>query len=360
MATPPSTVDPIRVGIIGCGKIAVNHVKALRSMDGVDVVAVADVDAARAAAFASTYGVPYAYPSAEETLAGGLHAVTICTPHPAHEAGVLAAARSGAHVLCEKPIALSLAEADRMIAATARAGVRFGVLFQRRCWPAAIRIRDAIDDGRLGPPISGGVVARFNRDAAYYAEPWRGTWATEGGGVLMTQAIHHIDLLQWFMGPATRVTGRYATLAHADFVEVEDTVSAIVEFASGALATVQAGTSFNPGLGAQVWVSDARGRTASVMEFPEGVGFTDVWTVPGEEEYARVYRLGGDFDIPLAEIHRHLVPYHALQIEDFIEAVRGCREPAVTGREAVKSLEIVQAIYESSRTGRAVELTRTR
>jgi predicted dehydrogenase len=200
---------------------------------------------------------------------------------------------------------------------------------------------------------------RLNRDAIYYAEEWRGRWDTEGGGVLMTQAIHHIDLLQWFMGPATRVTGRIATLAHGGFIEVEDTASAIVEFASGALATIQAGSTFNPGLGAQVWVSDARGATASVMEFPEGVGFTDVWSLPGEEEYTPVYRPGMDFDIPLAQIHAHLVPYHSMQIEDFVRAVRAGGEPAVTGREAVKSLEIVQAVYESSRTGEPVNLTRT-
>ena len=288
----------------------------------------------------------------------GPDAVTVCTPHLAHEAGVVAAARHGVHVLCEKPIAVNLDEADRMIDATAEAGVLFGVLFQRRFWPAATRVRRAIDDGRLGQPISGGLVARFNRDAEYYAEPWRGRWSTEGGGVLMTQAIHHIDLLQWFMGPATRVTGRVATLAHADFIEVEDTASALIEFASGALATVQVGTTFNPGLGAQVWVSDARGRTAGVMEFPEGVGATDVWTVPDEPEFAHAYQ-DGAYDIPLAEIHRHLMPYHAIQIEDFIESVRHGREPAVTGREAVKSLEIVQAIYQSSRSGASVQLTRT-
>jgi predicted dehydrogenase len=271
---------------------------------------------------------------------------------------VRAAARHGVHVLCEKPIAINLDEADRMVHATAEAGVLFGVLFQRRFWPAAVRVRRAIDNGRLGPPISGGLVARFNRDADYYAEPWRGRWATEGGGVLMTQAIHHIDLLQWFMGPATRVSGRYATLAHGDFIEVEDTAGALIEFASGALATVHVGTTFNPGLGAQVWVSDASGRTASVMEFPEGVGATDVWTIPGESEFAHAYRAGAN-DIPLADIHRHLVPYHAMQIEDFIEAVRDSRDPVVTGREAVKSLEIVQAIYQSSRTGASVRLTRT-
>jgi UDP-N-acetyl-2-amino-2-deoxyglucuronate dehydrogenase len=204
----------VRVGIIGCGKIARNHGSALRGIAGVQVRAVADADPARARAFASDHGVRHAFGDVDEMLAAGLDAVTVCTPHAAHEAGVLAAARHGLHVLCEKPIALSVEQADRMVAATAVAGVRFGVLFQRRFWPSAARIRAAIDDGRLGTPISGGVVARLNRDAAYYAEPWRGRRATEGGGVLITQAIHHIDLLQWFMGPARRVTGRCATLVH--------------------------------------------------------------------------------------------------------------------------------------------------
>jgi predicted dehydrogenase len=255
-------------------------------------------------------------------------------------------------------MALSLDEADRMITATERAGVWFSVVFQRRFWPSARRIRRAIDDGALGTPIAGGAVIRFNRDRDYYAEPWRGTVAAEGGGVLMTQAIHHIDLLQWFMGRAVRVTGRVVNLAHGDLIEVEDTASAIIEFASGGLATIQASTAVNPGLGAQVWVSGINGGTASLTEFPEGIGFTDLWSLPGEEEYTAVYQRGGTFDIPLAEIHDNLVPYHAAQIEDFVGALREGREPAVTGHEAVKSLEIVQAIYQSSQSGSAVLLTR--
>lgn len=256
-------------------------------------------------------------------------------------------------------MALNLDQANRMIKEADRAGIRFGVVFQRRFWPPAQRIRRAIDDGALGTPIVGGLVARLNRDAAYYAEPWRGTLAAEGGGVLMTQAIHHIDLLQWFMGPAVRVTGRAANLAHGELIEVEDSAAAIIEFASGGLATLQAGTTFNPGLGAQVWVSGDKGRTASLIEFPEGIGATDVWTLPGEEEYAAVYGRGAVFDRPLSEIHRNLVPFHTQQIEDFVSAIREDREPAVTGRDAVKSLEIVQAIYQSSRTGGPVELMTT-
>jgi predicted dehydrogenase len=170
----------------------------------------------------------------------------------------------------------------------------------------------------------------------------------------MTQAIHHVDLLQWFMGPARRVTGRCATLVHRGVIEVEDTVGAVVEFASGGIATIQAGTTFRPGLGAQVWVSDAHGRTAGVWEFPEGVGSTDVSTVPGEDWPAP--RSGRPVDLPLARIHDHLVPYHAMQVAEFVEAVRGDRDPAVTGRDAVRSLEIVQAVYASSRSGAAVDL----
>jgi UDP-N-acetyl-2-amino-2-deoxyglucuronate dehydrogenase len=346
----------MRVGIIGCGRIARNHVSALRGIAGVDVAAVVDVDPDRARTFAARHGVPRCYADADRMFAAGLDAVAVCTPHAAHEAGVLAAARYRTHVLCEKPVAVSVGQARRMVAATAAAGVRFGVLFQRRFWPAAARIRRAIDEGRLGEPVCGGVLVRLNRDARYYAEPGRGRQVTEGGGVLMTQAIHHIDLLQWFMGPVRRVTGRCATLVHRGVIDVEDTAGAVVEFASGAIATVQAGTTFRPGLGAQVWVSDARGRTASVMEFPEGVGFTDASTIPGEETFATGPRAGGTFDLPLAEIHDHLSPYHAMQIEDFIAALRDGREPAVTGHEAVRSLEIVEAIYASSRTGATVEL----
>ena len=243
-----------------------------------------------------------------------------------------------------------------MIAATEAAGVRFGVLFQRRFWPAARRIREAIDDGRLGRPITGGVVARLNRDAEYYAEPWRGHQATEGGGVLMTQVIHHIDLLQWFMGPVRRVTGRCGTLVHHGLIEVEDTAAAIVEFAAGGIATIQAGTTFRPGLGVQVWVSDATGRTVGLSEFPEGLAFTDVSTLEDERVFEVGLATASMSDLPLSEIHDHLAPYHAVQIEDFVAALREDREPAVTGRDAVRSLEIIEAIYDSSRSGAAVEV----
>lgn len=348
----------LRTGIAGCGKIARNHLAALRDIPGVRVTAVADIDLDRAQAFAAEHGIPHAYRDLDDMLSAGLDAVTLCTPHGAHEAGVLTAARHGTHVLCEKPIALRVDQAERMIAATTAAGIRFGVLFQRRFWPAAAGLRAAIDDGRLGRPIAGAVVARLNRDAEYYAEPWRGRQATEGGGVLMTQVIHHIDLLQWFMGPARRVSGRCDTLVHGGIIEVEDTAAAIIEFASGAIATIQAGTTFRPGLGVQVWVSDAAGRTAGLSEFPEGLAFTDVSTIGEERLLGTGPATTSMADLPLTAVHDHLAPYHRMQIEDFVAALREDREPAVTGLDAVRSLEIVEAIYRSSRTGAAVEIMR--
>ena len=174
--------------------------------------------------------------------------VSVCTPHPTHEAVVTAAAARGAHVLCEKPIAVDLPSARRMTAACDAAGVTLGVLFQRRFWPAAQRIRAAIDDGTLGTPFLGHAAVLLHRDTSYYtADPWRGRWATDGGGVLTTQGVHYLDLLQWFMGECVEVTAAHATVKHP--IEVEDTAVATLRFASGGLATVSASTALTPGLG---------------------------------------------------------------------------------------------------------------
>lgn len=352
----PSDMKKLRVGIIGCGKIAVNHAKALGGMPEVELVACSDTDAGRAADFASKFGIPRSYTDLDELLGSGVDAVTVCTPHPTHELVVVAAARHRVHVLCEKPVAISLAEADRMIEATEAAGVAFGVLFQRRFWPAARRIREAIDNGTLGEPIVGTCTVRLGRDREYYtADPWRGRWDTDGGGVLMTQAIHYIDLLQWYMGPAVEVVGRIATLKHGDYIEVEDTVAATVQFESGALATITASTTFAPGLGTQILVSGRNGAAASVTEFPEGSpGINDIWTLDGEEAYQQVHSTEIESDPPLAQIHEGLVPFHQMQIEDFVHAVLDGCPPVVTGVEARRSLEIILAIYESSRTGSPV------
>jgi len=239
-----------------------------------------------------------------------------------------------------------------MIAAAEAAGVLLGVLFQRRFWPAAQRIRRAIDDGTLGQPFLGHASVLLHRDPQYYtATAWRGTWATDGGGVLMTQAVHNVDLLQWFMGQAVEVSAAHGTFVQP--IEVEDTAVATIRFAGGGLATLAASTALTPGLGTRVQVTGRSGATVGLAEYPEGSeARIDLWAVPGAEAVAAPYGGGLTGDLDLPAINAGLAPFHALQIADFVAAVRDRREPAVTGREAAKSLAILTAIYASAASGR--------
>jgi UDP-N-acetyl-2-amino-2-deoxyglucuronate dehydrogenase len=350
-ATLEGMTDTLRVGIVGCGNIAGNHVAAFRSVAGVEVVACCDVDAGRAAAFADRHAVPASTTDVDALLDLGPDVVSVCTPHPTHEAVVTAAAARRAHVLCEKPIAVDLAAAGRMIAACDAARVTFGVLFQRRFWPAAQRIRTAIDDGTLGTPFLGHAAVLLQRATSYYtADAWRGTWATDGGGVLTTQGVHYVDLLQWFMGECVEVAAVHTTVKHP--IEVEDTAVATLRFASGGLATISATTALPRALGTRVLVSGP-GGTAGLAEYPEGTeGRNDVWTVPGAEAACSPFGGGLGADLPLSEINAALTPFHTLQIAEFVDAVRAGREPAVTGREATKSLAVLTALYASARSGR--------
>ncbi|MDO1479496.1 Gfo/Idh/MocA family protein [Rhodococcus ruber] len=348
----------LRAGIVGCGKIAGNHAHALQQVPGVEVVACCDPDLERAHAFAARHGIAHAVGSVDELFGLGLDACTVCTPHPVHEQIVVAAAEAGIHVLCEKPIAVDVAAADRMIAAADRAGITFGVLFQRRFWPAARGIKAAIEDGRLGVPVLGEVSVLLHRPSTYYsADAWRGRWDTDGGGVLMTQAVHQIDMLQWFMGEPVRVGGFVGTRFHGEHIETEDSASAVVSFASGGTATITATTGADHNLGNRVTVLGATGAIASVLEFPEGrEGVNELWTVPGEVELRSPYSPDVDANLDVRDINAGLTDFHTLQVQDFAEAVLTGRRPAVTGRDARASLAVVAAIYESSRSGRVVEL----
>ncbi|WP_064257559.1 Gfo/Idh/MocA family oxidoreductase [Rhodococcus sp. D-6] len=351
----------LRVGIVGCGKIAGNHARALQQVPGVEVVGCSDLDLDRARFFAARYGIANAVRTVDELIALGIDACTVCTPHPVHEQIVVTAAEAGVHVLCEKPIAVDVAAADRMIEAADRAGITFGVLFQRRFWPAARRIREAIDDGTLGTPTLGEVSVILHRPSEYYAaDAWRGQWDTDGGGVLMTQAVHQIDMLQWFMGEAVSVSGHIRTHTHGAHIETEDSASAVVAFASGATATITATTGANYNLGNRVTVIGGTGAIASVLEFPEGrEGVNEIWTVPGQLALGTPFSIDVHANLDVADVNAGLTDFHTLQVQDFADAVLTGREPAVTGRDARASLAIVAGIYESSRTGRVVNLQAT-
>ena len=343
----------VRIGLVGCGNIGQRHAAALAAIADVDFTACCDLEEARARTTAHRFGVADAFGDVGALLRSGrVDAITICTPHPQHAPVLLAAAGAGVHAIVEKPLTTDLDESDRMVDAADRAGITFATIFQRRFFPAAQRIRKAIDEGRLGRLTMGECFARLSRDRAYFArDAWRGRWDTEGGGALMNQAVHVIDMLQWYMGRVEEVYGRWATLKHGDYVEVEDTAVATLSFAGGALGIIEATTTYDPPFGFRVAVHGTSGATASLLEQPELTqGVNDVWTFSGEEAQRASWER--------EERGRPGFPdFHRLQLEDFAQAILGRRAPAVTGAEGRKSLEIIQAIYTSERTRRPVRPT---
>lgn len=345
----------LKAAIVGCGAVAVNHVAGYRARPDVELVAACDTRLERARAFARAHGIPHAVTSPAQLADLGVDVASVCTPHPAHEDVVVECARLGIHVLCEKPIASRVDAAQRMIEETRRAGVTFGIALQRRFWRAARRIRTAIDRGSLGVPMLGSCDVALHRGPEYYRrDAWRGRWDTDGGGVLMTQATHYVDLLTWFMGTPVQVVAQAGTFGLGDVMEVEDTAAAVVTFESGAIATIRATLLASPSLGTRVSVTGSTGATVSLAEFPEGSdAVNDVWAIPGEVERRDRFAPGIGRNIAYEQVNAQLVPLHEALVADFVEAVRARRDPAVTGEDALRSLRIVAGVYESARRGGA-------
>jgi predicted dehydrogenase len=350
-------MEPIRTGIIGCGKVAHLHAAALRTLPQSQFAAVCSANPERARKFAVQYGVE-AYSDVREMVKRSrVGAVVICTPHPQHAQPAVEAAEAGAHVLIEKPLASSLTDCDRIITAARAANVKLGTVCQRRFYEPCQRIRRAIDAGKIGRPILASVAMYGWRDEKYYAsDPWRGTWKGEGGGVMVNQAPHQLDLLLWYMGPIAELSGYWANLNHP-YIEVEDTAAAIIKFQSGALGQIIVSNSQNPALYGKVHVHGGNGASIGVQTdggamFIAGMSniteppMNDLWTVPGEENLREIWQKQD------AEFFGKINPmehYHALQIADFLDAVSENRPPLITGEDGRKTVELFTAIYRSQR-----------
>jgi UDP-N-acetyl-2-amino-2-deoxyglucuronate dehydrogenase len=346
----------IRFGIVGPGKVAELHAAALGRMPGARLVAVVGRDPDRAAAFADAYGARADVSLDRAIERGGLGAVILCTPHPLHAAQAIEAAEAGLHVVVEKPLALDPVDADRVIAAAESNGVLLSVISQRRWYPAVRRVKAAIDDDRIGTPALATLEVLGWRGPEYYGmDAWRGTAAGEGGGVLVNQAVHQLDLLCWFLGDPIEVDGFTANVNHPE-IEVEDTAVAVVRFASGALAAVVASNAQRPGLWGRVHVHGSSGASVGV-ETDSGSSFVagvsqpslprnDVWTIPGEPSD----RWAAEDEASMAE-HDLATWFHELQLRDIIEAIREGRPPAVTGVDGRRAVALFWAIYEAQRTG---------
>jgi UDP-N-acetyl-2-amino-2-deoxyglucuronate dehydrogenase len=358
-------MERLRTALVGCGKVGQIHAQALASLPESEFVAACDVDLVRATSFAARFGVkPYSdVPRMLDEC--GVQAVCIATPHPLHAEPAIEAARAGVHVLVEKPLAASLSDCDAMLAAARASGTKLGVISQRRWYEPVHRMKAAIEAGKIGRPVLGVFTMYSWRDPAYYlSDPWRGRWDTEGGGVLVNQSPHMIDLLQWLMGDeVAEVSGYWANLNHPS-VAVEDSAVAILRFRNGGLGSIVASLSQKPGIytkvhihgssGASVGVETDRGATfiagvSTILEPP----LNDLWTIPGEED--ELLRFQAEDRARFREIDA-VAYYHALQIEDFLRAIIDDRPPLVTGEDGRGVVALFQAIYESSREGRAITL----
>ncbi len=355
-------MERLRTAVIGCGKVGQLHAEALRAVPRSDLVAVCDADLGRADAFAARFGGrPYTDAGAMLQEAR-VQVATICTPHPLHAGPAILAARAGVHVLVEKPMAACLADCDAMLAAAREGGVRLGVVSQRRWYEPVVRMKSAIDAGKIGTPALGVSQMYSWRDPSYYtSDPWRGRWDTEGGGVLVNQSPHQFDLLRWFMGDVAEISGDWANLNHPG-VEVDDTAVATVRFRSGALGSIVTSVSQRPGIytkvhvhgsnGASVGVETDRGATfiAGVSEIAEPP-LNDLWTIPGEEGKLAEFQAEDRARFAGVDAMTH---YHALQIDDFLDAVLGGRAPLVTGEDGREVVAMFTAIYRSRRARRPI------
>jgi len=353
----------INAGIIGCGKVAHVHAAAIQQSEWITFVAVCSRDEKNRQMFSDRYGVN-AYVSPEEMVQkSSLDMVIICTPHPVHREPAIAALKAGAHVLVEKPLASGLEDCDLMLAAAREEKKLLGVVSQRRFYPACQRIKKTIDESRIGIPVFGTVNMLGWRDEAYYnSDPWRGKWESEGGGVLVNQAPHQLDLLRWFMGDPEELFGTCRNLNHP-YIEVEDTALAIIKFRNGGIGSIIVSNSQKPGIYGKVHVHGSTGSTVGVQTdggamFIAGIPATlepainDIWTIPGDQEKLAEWTAQ---DRDLFRSVDPVVHFIKLQDEDFARAIIDGRAPMIDGIQGRTTVEIFTAIYRSNRDNKPVK-----
>lgn len=339
----------LQLGILGGGNISKTHLRAALEVDNVTVAAVCGKNAGKTATLAQAAGVP-AYQDLDAFLSRRpMDAVLIGSPSGLHAQHGIAAARRGLHVLVEKPIDITTERADALISACEQAHVKLGVFFQDRAAADILKLKRVIDAGELGKPILISASVRWYRPPEYYRESrWRGTWALDGGGALMNQGIHTVDLLLYLFGEVSSVWGRAITALHE--IEVEDTVVSSLEFASGAIGSLEAATSAYPGFSRRIEMTWSQGTV--VLENDRIHSVNLLTPIEGLSEVQPAF----DDERATSPVVSDTRGHRAI-IEDFIQAIVSDRVPLCDGHQGRRSVELVRAIYESSRTGQAVRIS---
>jgi UDP-N-acetyl-2-amino-2-deoxyglucuronate dehydrogenase len=337
----------IYIGLIGGGNITDTHARAARAIPGVEIVAIYGTNVAKVAGLCREHGGK-PYQGFEAFLAHRpMDLVAIGSPTGLHAAQGIAAAQRGLHVLTEKPIDISTKRADELIEATDRAGVKLGVMFQDRAKPGIRELRDWINTGVVGKPLLVDARVKWYRPPEYYSgSRWRGTLALDGGGALINQAVHTVDLVLWLLGDVVRVQSSKATALHA--IEAEDTVLAILEFASGALGTLQATTAAYPGYPRGVEITGTEGTV--ILEH-DRVLAANLRNPP-----PRVSSGTPDENQSASSAVVSDVRGHQALFEDFLRAIELDATPVCDGREGRRSIALVEAIYRAARNGGATSV----
>ena len=343
-------------GIIGCGMIAEYHTRAIHEIPGARVVAAfsrSETNGAKIAQLAG--GDCRVYDDLDALLArSDIDVVCVCTPSGAHLDPSVKAARTGKHVVVEKPLEITLPRCDAIVRACDDAGVRLCTIFPSRFSAANIALKTAIDTGRFGRLTLGDTAVKWWRTQDYYdSGGWRGTWDLDGGGALMNQAIHNVDLILWLMGDVETVQAVTATLAH-ERIEVEDTAVAALRFKNGALGVIQAATSAFPGLLKRTEIHGDRGSAR--VEQDDVTLWEFQVKAPSDSEIFAAMARGSGAKAGASDPRGINHAGHRDQLADFLQAIDEGRRPLVDGREGRKSVEIIRAVYESARTGAAVRL----
>ena len=338
-------MNPLRIGIIGAGNVGVSHILAWQQISGAIPVAVCRRDEEKARIFADQFNLDWETDYQALLNRDDIDIVDILVPSGLHAEIGIAAAKAGKHVIVEKPIDVTLNKADELIAACRANDVKLAVISQYRFMDGMQRMYKVLEKGQLGPLVQGDAYIKWFRPQSYYdSGAWRGTWELDGGGPFMNQGIHFIDLLLSAMGP---VRSAYAkTKTHAHDIEVEDVGIALLEFRNGALGVIEASTSTFPGMPARLEIHGTKGTL--IIEGDKLV----LLHIEGQEpERATDVDAGGASDPTDIDV----TPF-ARQFEDILEAIQTGRDPLVSGETARRPLELILAIYESSRVGKEVFL----
>jgi UDP-N-acetyl-2-amino-2-deoxyglucuronate dehydrogenase len=341
-----ASASPVRLALVGCGRISRNHIEAVAKIDGLEFVSVCDIDAARAQSTGEAIGVPWFTALDAMLVAVPSDAVVIATPSGLHPQHGIVAARTGRHVISEKPMGISLAAADALVQACDDNGVQLFVVKQNRLNPPIQLLKRAIDRGRFGRIYMANCTVRWTRPQEYYDQaPWRGTWEFDGGA-FMNQASHYVDLIQWLVGPVESVMAKTATLARR--IEAEDTGVAVLKFRSGALGTIEVTMlTFPRNLEGSITIL---GENGTVKIGGTAVNKVEHWTFADADD--------DDQLIDQANTNPPSVYGfgHEAYYRNVLAVLRGEARADTDGRAGRKSLELILGIYESAKTGREVPL----